>query len=1002
MIRIDHPMSIGAPLPGPLRFSPAFAFAGRAQERATLLALMPRSAGEGRRAAFVAGEPGSGKSRLVRELAGDVAEDGAIVLYGDCDGVVGFPYGPFATALDHLVRTSDPELLRRLIGAGGGELTRLLPDLESRVGELPRHATADADTERHRLHTAVTDLLVAVSAEAPLLLVLEDVHWADASTLQLMRHLVRSGAEARMLLVATFRDSEAELQEHLAEVLVDAYRTEGVVRLRLGGLSRSEIAELVGLSAEVGATPELVSTIQDLTGGNAFLVTELWRELVGSGALELGPHGVQLTHGTVALGVPTTVREMVDQRLARLSPGTTEVLELAAVMGADFGLDTVRRAATGGEEALVEALEEAVRSGLLVEEPGLGLTYGFVHELVRRAVDDRPSAARKAELHLRVAEALEHGHSGGDSRAVLAALAHHFAAAAPVGGTERAVSYNLLAAESAVAALAYGEAEERLATALELGVRDPQERGAVMLQLGDVCHRAGHADAALDAFTRTAELARSLGDSALLARAAIGFEEACWRPAIHDAGSIELLEEAVAALPGEDSELRARALGGLARALDFRAESARAAVARDESIAMSRRRGDRHTLGTILAMAYWARGSSLNEDINAMLRESREIGRELADDEILGEAAAWLVPSYVVLCDHHAARDALTELYGIARRLSEPFLLHVSEHYASALALSDGNLVEAEAAAERSREWGSLLTGRDASGSYGIQMFGIRREQGRLPELAPVVRLLASQSHDGAWRPGLTAVFAELGMESEARRELDAILAEGLGAFRPALWLGSLVYLADACATLQDERSAEAIYPELAAYAGANVMIGHLVACYGATDRFLGTTAAVLGEWDRAEEHFHAAIALNTRLGARTWLAHTAYAYARMLLARGKGDDAAHARAQLGVAIGLAETIGLPSLLRRATELGTGAEPVAPSLPDGLSAREVEILVQLARGRSNREIGRLLHISEHTAANHVRSILRKTGCANRTEAAGYALRRGLLPIEVSP
>jgi len=196
-------------------------------------------------------------------------------------------------------------------------------------------------------------------------------------------------------------------------------------------------------------------------------------------------------------------------------------------------------------------------------------------------------------------------------------------------------------------------------------------------------------------------------------------------------------------------------------------------------------------------MAYWARGSSLNEDINAMLRESREIGRELGDDEILGEAAAWLVPSCVVLCDHHAARDALTELYGIARRLSEPFLLHVSEHYASALALSDGNLVEAEAAAERSREWGSLLTGRDASGSYGIQMFGIRREQGRLPELAPVVRLLASQSHDGAWRPGLTAVFAELGMESEARRELDAILAEGLGAFRPALWLGSLVYLAD-------------------------------------------------------------------------------------------------------------------------------------------------------------------------------------------------------------
>ena len=1003
MIKIDQ-MPAGASLPGSLRFSPAFAFAGRAQERAALRALVPRTAGEGRRAAFVAGEPGSGKSRLVRELARDAAEEGATVLYGDCDGVVGFPYGPFATALEHLVRTAEPDVLRRHLGPAGGELVRLLPDLESRLGELPASigVGADADTGRHRLHSAVTDLLVGLSSEAPLLLVLEDVHWADVATLQLMRHLVRSGADARMLLVATFRDSEADVRAELSEMLVDVYRTEGVVRIRLEGLSRGEIREFVRLATGTEATPELAGAIEHLTGGNAFLVTELWRELAGAGAIEVGPHGASLARPTEELGVPTTVREVVDQRLSRLAPPTIEVLELAAVMGADFELDTVRRAATVGEEELVDALEEAVRSGLLVEEPGRGLSYRFAHELVRRAVDDRASAARRAELHLRVAEALEHGHAGGDSRAVLSALAHHFAAAAPVGGIERAVSYNLLAAESAIAALAYDEAEERLQVALDLGVRDPHERGAVMLQLGDVCHRAGHADAALDAFSRTAELARSLGDAALLARAAIGFEEACWRPAIHDGDSIELLEEAVAALPTDDSELRARAFGGLARALDFRGESARAAIARDDAIAMSRRRGDRRTLGSLLAMAYWARGSSMNEEVNRMLLEARAIGHELDDDLVAGEAVAWLVPSYVVLCDHHAARDALAELFAIAQRVSQPFHFHVAEHYASALALSDGRLAESEAAAERSREWGRLLTGRDASGTFGIQMFGIRREQGRLHELAPVVRLLDAQAHDGAWRPGLAAVLAELGMEAEARRELDAILAEGLGALRPSLWLGSLVYLADACAALGDETCARVVYPELAAYTGSNVMIGHLVACYGAMDRYLGSAAAVLGEWDLAEEHFQAALALNTRLGARTWLAHTAYGYARMLLARGGPDDRAHARAQLGVAIGLAQAIGMPALLRRATELGTGAEPAAPALPDGLSARELEILVELARGRSNREIGRRLHISEHTAANHVRSILRKTGCANRTEAAGYALRRGLVPTEVSP
>jgi DNA-binding CsgD family transcriptional regulator len=275
-------------------------------------------------------------------------------------------------------------------------------------------------------------------------------------------------------------------------------------------------------------------------------------------------------------------------------------------------------------------------------------------------------------------------------------------------------------------------------------------------------------------------------------------------------------------------------------------------------------------------------------------------------------------------------------------------------------------------------------------------MFSIRREQGRLVELAPVVRLLDDAARVAAWGPGLVAVLAELGMEDDARRGLRAILGEGLGELRPSLWIASLVYLADACATLGDEEVAGALYPELAAYAGTNVMVGHLVACYGSMDRYLGTTAAVLGDWERAEAHFQAALALNTRLGARTWLAHTAYGYARMLLARGVGGDRSEAQAQLGVALGLARAIGLPDLERRIVELGADV-PQTSALPDGLTTRELEILVELARGASNRQIGRALHISEHTAANHIRAILRKSGCANRTEAAGYALRRGLVP-----
>jgi DNA-binding CsgD family transcriptional regulator len=235
-------------------------------------------------------------------------------------------------------------------------------------------------------------------------------------------------------------------------------------------------------------------------------------------------------------------------------------------------------------------------------------------------------------------------------------------------------------------------------------------------------------------------------------------------------------------------------------------------------------------------------------------------------------------------------------------------------------------------------------------------------------------------------------LLAELGMQEEARRELERVAVEGLDPFRGSIWLGSLAYLTDACAALGDETIAALVYPELEAFAGENVMVGHLVACYGAADRYLGMLATTLGEWERAEDHFARAMELNRRMGAVTWVAHTAYEYARLLLARGRGERDS-AEALLGEAAALAEQGGMPTLLGRIRTLGSAAPPAA--LPGGLSSREAQILGLVARGLSNREIGKTLFISEHTAANHIRSILRKTGCANRTEAASYAHRHGL-------
>jgi DNA-binding CsgD family transcriptional regulator len=969
-------------LPGPLRLTPSFPFVGRARELATLRALMPDAESDGGRVALIAGESGSGKSRLVRELAQDVASDGVLVLYGACDAVVRTPYEPFVTALEQLVRDSDPDVLRAELGTGGGELTRLLPDLAQRVGELPAPVRGDPDSERHRLHTAVTDLLVSVTRRQPMLLPIEDLHWADGPTLLLLRHLARSGGNARLLLVATLRDTKADMADELSEALVDLRRVEGVERLELRGLTDEEIDEFVRKAGGGGNDPaheELVRGISELTDGNAFLMIELWRTLTETGEL----------------ASPESVREVVSQRLSRLAPPTIELLEVAGVAGPEFMLDVVRRAAGLDERSLLEALDEGVRSGMIEEVPATGLAYRFTHELVRRALYDRLSALRRAELHLRVGTALEEALAGTPARR-LVDVAHHLAAAGALGDTERAIDYNLRAARAAMAALAFEQAAVHFRTALALGVKSPSEQAEIQLEIGTACHSAGSWEEAREAFTAAAEIARAAGDTDRLALAAIGLEDACWGEGSSHRAALESLEEASDALGGSESTLRIGLLSGLARVLAHRGDHRRVAVIRANAIEMARRLGDRRGLAILLTRAYSARGTTTLEEIREMLTEAEALADELGEPEIQSEARTWRAISWIALGDLQAARRDLAEFLEPRQRGKQPYFSFAPDQITSAIELCEGHLEEAEASAERSREVASLLKGRDASGIHGIQMFSIRREQGRLAELAPIVQVLAkSDGGSAAWRPGLAALLVELGMHEEARHELARIRAQGLEPFRQALWLASLTYLADACAAVGDEEVAALVRPELEPHAGTVVVVGYGVACYGSADRYLAMLAATLGDWEVAEARFDAAMELNRRMGAPTWLAHTAYEYGRMLQARGREDDASRATPMLTEAAALAERIGMPTLLARIQGLGGPVTAAPTELPDGLSPREVAILRLVARGLSNRQIGEELFISAHTAANHMRSILRKTSCANRTEAATYAHRHGL-------
>jgi DNA-binding CsgD family transcriptional regulator len=378
-----------------------------------------------------------------------------------------------------------------------------------------------------------------------------------------------------------------------------------------------------------------------------------------------------------------------------------------------------------------------------------------------------------------------------------------------------------------------------------------------------------------------------------------------------------------------------------------------------------------------------------------MLGESHDLAERLGEEEPRSVALSWRLPLLCELGRVEEARHDLETLQVTAERLGQRLFLHYVEQAGSALALFDGRLTDAQLQARRALEW-SRQMGRDAVGVYGIQMFGIRREQGRLSALLPVARTLAARpSAEIAWRPALAVLYAELGMTEQARAEVARLCDTGLAQIpHDVLRLGALSYLADACWLLGDAEHAAIVYEAMRPHAGRNVLLAGLVACYGVVDRYLGMLCATCGRWNEAEQHFTEALRRNSAMGSPTWSAHTRYAHARMLLARRGRGDAERAATLLAAARRIANDHALTALLAHIDKL-TPTPGTVTTLPNGLTARELAVLRLIGQGRTNRAIGRELSISEHTAANHVRSILMKTGSANRAEAASYAHHHGL-------
>ncbi len=1012
------------PLPHLLAIAPPFPFVPRDEPWSVLEQAWAGAATGGRQLVLLAGSAGTGKTRLASEFARRVHARGGAVLYGGCSDRLAAPYQPFAEAITHFVRAHAPDDVRKLVGAGGAELSRLAPPL-AEVLDLPQSpGGGDPDTVRYRLFGAMSSLLGAVAARRPVLVVLDDLHWAGRPTVQMLDHLSRDSSLTGVVIVGLYRSTPAEVGDALREALPDLRRLPGVVRTSLSGFDHDGIRRFVaGAAGAVVPSSAVLEAVTDLlaaqTGGNAFLMGELWRHLVDAGHLTEGRNGWQLARPLDDVASPEGVREVVEMRLGGLPDETRRLLEVAAVVGSEFSTAVVAGASGLDQRRVLGGLDPAVRAGL-VEEAGPG-EHRFAHALVRRSVVDNLGPAARRALHLDIGRALGHH----DPRRV-SEIAHHLTAAVPLVEPGEAVDAARRAAAEATTAVAFDDAARHLEAVLALSAG--RRRCELLLELADARMRAGDVVTALDRCLECGTAATELGEDDLVVAAALAYDDANWRAALHGGVAEQLLRDALPLASDGATEVRVEA--ALSRALAFTGRDVEARALADKATVAARELGDhaaiRVAMSSVLFVPWTA--ETIDHQV-AIARELLERAEAAGDIEWLSGAHNKLLYGLITLGELDEAREVARRFRETTSRTGQPLFRVLALQAMAMLAVGEGRLADAESLAEEANTLSSYLSGTDAEGGYGVQIFTIRREQGRLDEARPLVEAVARLGQEGAtWRPALTVLYAELGLLDDAARELAHLVADDLAAVpRDSLYGGSLTYLADAAVVVGDRAAATALYQELLPYRHLVVQVGSNLAAHGAADRCLGALAALLGRVRDAESHFETALRLDERAHMPVWVAHSQLAYGRALVARGRAADRDRARGLLAAAADTAARLGLVRVARGAAtavegmatgtppagrEAVAGARPgsmtsappwgsadgVAPAvLADvGLTDREAGVLRLVVDGLSNREIGERLLISQHTAANHVRSILLKTGCANRTEAASWALRRGIV------
>ena len=867
-------------------------FVARGDERARVDAAWEAArAGDGR-VVMLAGEPGIGKTSLVAVFAKDAHAAGAAVLLGRCHPEALVPYEPFAEALRQLPPAMLQERAERL--------ARVVPEL--RAGS----AVQDEDpAARYLLFDAVAGVLTDWARAAPLIVVLEDLHWADAPTLLLLKHVARAGEQAPLLLLGTYRSTEA---------VTDLDREVPLERIALGGLSDDEVGQLIGALHGRRASWPLGSAMCRDTAGNPLFVGQLLRHLTDAGVLVERDGELGLAAQTGRLGVPDSVKDLVARRLAGLGPDVVDVLRSAAVIGRAFEHHLVAAVDERDPDSALDDLEQAISAGL-VEEVSRG-QHAFVHALVREAIYERAGAGRRVRLHRRVAELLEV--DGADP----AELAHHYLAA---GDRAKGLEYSVVAAERALAQLAFEDAAAHYARGLEaLGDGEPDRRCDLLLALGDALARAGDAAGSREVFRAAAELAgeRHLPDR--LARAALGYGgRVMWDVSRDDDDLASLIGRALEALGEEDSELRVlllcRLAGGPLR--DARFPRERRAELTRQALEMARRLDHQPTLAYALeGYILGHHGPDHTVGQLELARELVDVALAVGDKERAVEAYEGIFDSCFELGDIASAAEALDAMDALANELRQPAQRWFAAVYRALLTLHEAHLEDAETRIAEAREIGDRALSWNAQTVYGLQTYVLRWHQGRLEEVAAMVRRAAAETPT---YPILRCALAHLEaqLHPRSREAFDALAANDFADLPwDEEWLVSVSLLAEAARIHGDSERADILYTRLLPYAD-RVAISYPEISLGSASRYLGLLAATGSRWDDAARHFEDALKTNERTGARAWLASTLDDYGAMLLRREHRDEA---RARLADAADRYRALGMEHWAARAEALAAG------------------------------------------------------------------------------